>query len=51
MINAVRKSWEKMTEAGRVEALKLSFGDREKQLIERALTPGSAIPAKPAQGD
>ena len=38
MINAVRKSWEKMTEAARAEALKLNFGEREKSLIERALT-------------
>jgi len=37
MINAVRKSWEKMTEAARAEALKLSFGEREKHLISRAL--------------
>lgn len=51
MINAVRKSWEKMTAAGRAEALKLSLGDREKRLIERALTPTTAVPAKPVQGD
>ncbi len=37
MVNALRKSWEKMTEAGRAEALKLSFGEREKQLIANAL--------------
>jgi hypothetical protein len=37
MINAVRKSWEKMTEAARVEALKLNFGERELSLITRAL--------------
>jgi hypothetical protein len=37
MINALRKSWEKMTEAARAEALKLHYGDREKNLIERAL--------------
>jgi len=37
MINALRKSWEKMTEAARAEALKLHYGDREKSLIERAL--------------
>jgi hypothetical protein len=37
MINAVRKSWEKMTEAARAEALKLNFGEREKNLIGRAL--------------
>ena len=37
MVNAVRKSWEKMTEAARAEALKLKFSDREQQLIVRAL--------------
>jgi hypothetical protein len=37
MINALRKSWEKMTEAARAEALKLSYGEREKSLIQRAL--------------
>lgn len=38
MINALRKSWAKMTEAARVEALKLNFGAHEKNLIARALT-------------
>ena len=37
MINALRKSWEKMTEAARAEALKLNFGEREKSLVVRAL--------------
>ena len=37
MINALRKSWEKMTESAHNEALKLSYGDREKSLIQRAL--------------
>lgn len=37
MINALRKSWNKMTEAGRAAALKLSYGTRELHLIERAL--------------
>ena len=37
MINAVRKSWGKMTGAARGEALKLSYGEREKNLIKRAL--------------
>jgi len=36
-INALRKSWEKMTDAARAEALKLSFSPREKALLERAL--------------
>ena len=39
MINALRKSWEKMTGAGRAEALKLNYGQREKELIGRALSP------------
>ena len=37
MINSLRKSWEKMTEAARAEALKLDYGEREKNLISRAL--------------
>ena len=37
MINALRKSWEKMTEAARAEALKLDYGEREKNLISQAL--------------
>ena len=39
MINAVRKSWAKMTEAARAEALKLNYGAHEKNLIGRALKP------------
>jgi hypothetical protein len=37
MINALQKSWAKMTEAARTEALKLNYGDREKALLRRAL--------------
>ena len=36
-INALQKSWQKMTDAARAEALKLNFGTREKALLERAL--------------
>ena len=36
-INALQKSWQKMTEAARAEALKLDFGPREKTLLQRAL--------------
>ncbi len=36
-INALQKSWQKMTEAARAEALKLKYGDREKILLDRAL--------------
>ena len=37
MINALKKSWDKMTAAARAEAVKLNFGEREKQLLQRAL--------------
>ena len=37
MINAVRKSWAKMSESGRAESLKLNYGKREAQLINQAL--------------
>jgi len=37
MINALRKSWEKMTETARAEALKFNFGERETNLVGRAL--------------
>ena len=37
MINALRKSWQKMTEPARAEALKLYFGPRENALLDRAL--------------
>ena len=39
MVNALRKSWNKMTEAARTEALKLSYAPRELALIEKALSP------------
>jgi hypothetical protein len=38
MINALQKSWTKMTEAARAEALKLNYGEREKTLLQRALS-------------
>lgn len=37
MINALKKSWAKMSEQGRAEALKLSYGERELALIKAAL--------------
>jgi hypothetical protein len=37
MINALKKSWKKMTPAAHAEASKLKFGEREKNLIARAL--------------
>ena len=36
-INALQKSWEKMTNAARAEALKLNYGEREKTLLQRTL--------------
>jgi hypothetical protein len=38
-INALQKSWQKMSEAGRAEALKLQFGPREQTLLAAALQP------------
>src|SRR5207253_9480228 len=37
MINALQKSWKKMTPAAREQAMKLNYGPREQALIERAL--------------
>jgi hypothetical protein len=37
MINALQKSWKKMSAVGQAFALKLSYGDPEKELLERAL--------------
>ena len=37
MVNALKKSWEKMTEQARAKALKLNYGEREKGLIQKAL--------------
>jgi hypothetical protein len=37
VINALRKSWNKMTPAARTEALKLSFAPREQALLNKAL--------------
>jgi hypothetical protein len=37
LINAVRKSWAKMTDSARQRALALPLGPAERQLIERAL--------------
>ena len=36
-INALQKSWKKMTPTARAEALKLNYSPREKSLIEQAL--------------
>lgn len=37
MINALRKSWQKMTPGAQAEAMKLQFGPRERELLKRAL--------------
>src|SRR5690606_33808005 len=37
MINALAKTWAKMSERARAEALKLDYGPRERELLERAL--------------
>lgn len=37
VINALKKSWAKMSEQGRAEALKLSYGARELGFVEAAL--------------
>ena len=39
MINALQKSWKKMTPVAHAEALKLAYGPRERALIEMALSP------------
>jgi len=36
-VNALRKSWRKMSPAAREQALKLPYGDVERRLLERAL--------------
>ncbi len=38
-INAIRKSWEKMTDAAREHALSLPYTERERALLENALRP------------
>jgi hypothetical protein len=37
VINALQKSWKKMTPSGHEHALKIGYGERERSLIERAL--------------
>ncbi len=39
MINAIQKTWKKMTPAAQQHALALPFGAKEKQLLDRALAP------------
>ena len=40
VINALQKSWTKMTAAGRAAALKLSYAPRERALLDKALAEG-----------
>ena len=40
IINAVQKTWKKMTELARANALQLSYSEKEKKLIEKALATG-----------
>src|SRR2546421_5124922 len=42
MINALRKSWKKMTPEGHRHALQLSFTPQEKALLDRALDAGNS---------
>jgi len=44
MVNALRKSWAKMTPQAQAAALQLSFAPNEKALIERALKFTAAPP-------
>jgi len=37
IVNALQRSWQKMTETARAEAFKLNLGPREKALLEQAL--------------
>ena len=37
VINALQKSWNKMTAAGREQALKIEYGEREHELLRQAL--------------
>lgn len=37
MINALRKSWQKMTAEAQAAALNLQFGSREKELLQKAI--------------
>lgn len=45
MVNALRKTWKKMTKTARAEATKLNYGDREQRLLARAVAdPADAAP-------
>jgi len=42
IVNALRKSWQKMTPAGREQALKLAYSEAQMALLEKALNPIAA---------
>jgi hypothetical protein len=44
LINALQKTWRKMTPAAQALAAKLSYGPRERGLLEKALKPASPKP-------
>ncbi len=46
VINALKKSWAKMSEQGRAEALMLNYGERELGLVRAALGGGTVITGK-----
>jgi hypothetical protein len=37
MVNALQKSWKKMSQDGREQALKLTYGKHEQELLAKAL--------------
>ena len=41
VINALRKSWQKMTPTAQAHALKLHYGDKERALLDKALAQNS----------
>ena len=41
VVNALQKSWKKMTPSGREAALRLAYGPRERDLLQKALQPPS----------
>ena len=49
VINALQKSWKKMTPVARTLALRLHYGSREAALLQRALNPGAANQGRPGQ--
>ena len=43
LVNAIQKTWKKMTPSAQSLALKLSYGPREKQLLDQALHPAADV--------